>query len=71
MLPEQESLSLIGQDVLKDVTSPDIADLQKRFDIMTSQGDGSKSDDDGDLDSEVELPEHLQALVDKALAQME
>ena len=66
----------INPEVLKEVTSPDITDLQKRFDLFaqnSSQEDLSErpKSTDNETDSEVELPEHLQKLVDQALAQME
>ena len=59
--------------MLNDVTSPDISDLQKRFDIIAARASLSSDQDEEeaeDSNCEVELPDHLQKLVDQALAQM-
>ena len=60
----------ISQSILKMEASPDIADLHKRFDAIlnpTAEENGENETNSEDL----ELPEHLQKLVDQALAQME
>ena len=70
MSAEIESLSLCKTDLIQDVTSPDISDLQKRFDkIMCNTNSGQN--DSEEEEKGVELPEHLQLLVDQALAQMD
>ena len=60
--------------MLNDVTSPDISDLQKRFDIIAARASTSsdqyEEEEAEDSNCEVELPDHLQKLVDQALAQM-
>ena len=63
---------IISQSILKmDVTSPDIADLHKRFDAILHPEPIEKNGDEETNSDDLELPEHLQKLVDQALAQME
>ena len=81
---DQENLSngsgtgiYLTKDLLNEVSSPDISDLQKRFDIIAARESTSsdlsildnKVEEDADSSCEVELPEHLQKLVDQALSQ--
>ena len=73
-LPLYSSIYLT-QDLLNEVSSPDISDLQKRFDIIAARASTSSDlqdneDEEGDSSCEIELPEHLQKMVDNALAQM-
>ena len=54
-----------------DVYSPDIADLHKRFDAILNQEKTTadqEEDTKDDLDEDFELPDHLQQLVNQALA---
>jgi len=68
----------LTQDLLNEVSSPDISDLQKRFDIIAARASTSsdlscldnQEDEEADSSCEVELPDHLQKLVDTALAQL-
>ena len=66
----------LTQDLLNEVNSPDISDLQKRFDIIAARANIGCSDQDLDEDEEIdsscelELPDHLQKMVDNALAQL-
>ena len=64
----------LTQDLLNEVSSPDISDLQKRFDIIAARASTSsdqyEEEEAEDSNCEVELPDHLQKLVDQALAQM-
>merc|ERR1719189_3271838 len=52
----------LTKDLLNEVNSPDISDLQKRFDIIAARANACSDDEDEEADSscEVELPEHLQ-----------
>ena len=61
----------ISQSILKMEASPDIADLHKRFDAILNPENIKKNDEDDVTSEDLELPEHLQKLVDQALAQME
>ena len=81
-MDQENSLNGVGsgiyltQDLLNEVSSPDISDLQKRFDIIAARASTSsdnldnQEDEEADSSCEVELPEHLQKLVDTALAQL-
>ena len=81
-MDQENSLNGVGtgiyitQDLLNDVSSPDISDLQKRFDIIAARASTSsdnldnQEDEEADSSCEVELPGHLQKLVDTALAQL-
>ena len=62
----------LTKDLLNEVNSPDISDLQKRFDIIAARANACSDDEDEEADSscEVELPDHLQKMVDNALAQL-
>ena len=83
-MDQENSLNGVGsgiyltQDLLNEVSSPDISDLQKRFDIIAARASTSsdlscldnQEDEEADSSCEVELPDHLQKLVDTALAQL-
>ena len=83
-----------AKDILRysvsDIVSPDISDLQKRFDQLQdyappdlidtlvqkpSATNGSTTDDSSEenmnSEADLELPEHLQKLVDKAMAELD
>ena len=64
----------ISQSILNiDVTSPDMADLHKRFDAILNEPLETKNEQKETVEDpeDLELPEHLQKLVDQALAQMD
>lgn len=52
-----------------ELTSPDLGDLQKRFEMLHSDETDETSEDNED--AEIELPGHLQKLVDQALEKLE
>ena len=81
-----------AKDILRysvsDIVSPDISDLQKRFDelqdyappdlidTLVQKPDNNGSTDDSseenmNSEADLEFPEHLQKLVDKAMAELD
>ena len=72
---------------MSDIVSPDISDLQKRFDQLQDyappdlidtlvQKPANNDTDDSqeenmNSEADLELPEHLQKLVDKAMAELD
>ena len=73
LMKDYSPLSIVNEklDLMmdQDVVSPDIADLHKRFDaILNCKESVSREDPEENGDEDLELPEHLQKLVDQALA---